>query len=319
MKILITGATGLVGKAIVALCGERHIAVNYLTTNRQKIVSAPYYQGFYWNPEKGEIDEQSLKGVTAIINLGGATISKRWTKAYKERILSSRVDGIKLLRNTLQRIGPNQISYFVSASAIGIYPDSETNFYDEDETAIASDFLGSVTKAWEEEVNKLNTPNLTIAKIRIGLVLSNKGGALPKLAVPVKSFMGAAFGSGNQWQSWIHIQDLARMFLYVLENNLGGVFNGVGPNPVTNSKLLKELAGTLQRPLLLPNIPKFVMKMALGEMSYLLFASQRVSSKKIQEEGFVFNFQNIRMSLEDLYANKTTKGNAPDSVPDQHI
>ena len=141
---------------------------------------------------------------------------------------------------------------------------------------------------WEEAIEALKVFDIPVAKIRIGLVLSIDGGALPKLIKPVKRLMGAPFGNGKQWQSWIHIADLARMFLFVSKNKVQGTFNGVSPNPVTNAKMVQELAKTLEVPLILPHIPKFAMYLMLGEMAYLLFASQRVSSKKIAEEGFAF-------------------------------
>jgi uncharacterized protein (TIGR01777 family) len=132
------------------------------------------------------------------------------------------------------------------------------------------------------------------------LVLANDGGALPEIVKPVKLGAGAAFGSGDQWQSWIHLRDLASLFLYTLENNLEGIFNGVAPNPVTNKDLTKSVAEVLEKPLILPNIPKFAMKLVLGEMHILLFESQRVCSKKIEDEGFQFKFANLKPALEDL-------------------
>ncbi|MEL6916173.1 MAG: TIGR01777 family oxidoreductase [Bacteroidota bacterium] len=301
MKVLITGATGLVGSTIVALCLRENIEVNYLSTSKRKLVSEKNYKGFYWNPKTDEIDMDCFSGVTAIINLAGASISKRWTTTYKEEIVSSRINSLKTLHKALKEIDHSEINSFVSASAIGLYPNSLSNFYKEDEHRIDQSFLGEVTKAWEEEIDTFDTFNFNIVKIRIGLVLSTKGGALPEMAKPINNFVGAAFGSGNQWQSWIHADDLARMFLFVLQNDLQGVFNGVGPNPVTNSKLTKEIAQVLNKPLFLPNIPRFVMRTLLGEMSYLLFTSQRVSSKKIEEKGFVFDYRNICKSLENLY------------------
>ena len=134
----------------------------------------------------------------------------------------------------------------------------------------------------------------------MGLVLSMEGGALPAMVRPVKAYAGAAFGCGEQWQSWIHIEDLARQFLFVIEHGLEGVYNGVAPNPVTNAKLIKEIAEVLNKPLFLPNIPEGLMRLILGEMSYLLFASQRVSSKKIEEEGFEFYYKNVCRSLENI-------------------
>ena len=121
------------------------------------------------------------------------------------------------------------------------------------------------------------------------------------MAKPVKNYVGAAFGTGEQWQSWIHIEDLARLFLFAINKELKGIYNGVAPNPVTNSKLVKEIAEVLKKPFLLPNIPQFLMRLILGEMSYLLFVSQRVSSKKIEDEGFDFYYKNVCNALENLY------------------
>jgi uncharacterized protein (TIGR01777 family) len=301
MKILITGATGLIGNEIVRLCHEKGISVNYLTTNKGKIVSKETYQGFYWNPESEEIDLNCFEDVTAIINLAGASISKRWTTAYKKVVLHSRLNTLRTLKKGLAEIDASKITSFVSASAIGIYPNSLSNFYSEDEKNIDDSFLGEIVEAWEKEIDTLQSFNFKLAKIRIGLVMSGNGGALTEMARPIRFYAGAAFGKGNQWQSWIHISDLARQFLFAIENNLEGIYNGVAPNPVSNTKLVKEIAKVLDKPLFLPNIPKFVMQTVLGEMSYLLFASQRVSSKKIEEEGFIFNHPSINNALETIY------------------
>ena len=306
MRVLITGATGLVGNEIVSLCHRQNIGVNYLTTNRDKIISKDNYQGFYWKPSALEIDLECFKGVSAIINLAGASIAKRWTNRYKKEILSSRLNTLKTLSTGLEKVERDDIESFVSASAISIYPHSFSSFYTEEDKRVDDSFLGEVVKSWEEEMDAFARFNFTISKIRIGLVLSPNGGALPKIARPIKNYVGAAFGIGTQWQSWVHITDLARIFLFAVENKLQGSYNGVGPNPVTNSKLIKEIAKVLNKPLVLPNIPKSIMKILLGEMSYVLFVSQRVSSKKIEEEGFVFECQNICRTLERVYQKDST-------------
>ncbi len=309
MKVLITGATGLIGNELVALCHRNGHSVNYLTTSKDKIVSKSDYNGFYWNPKSNEIDKACFKDVSVIINLAGASISKRWTSSYKKEIVASRVNSLRTLHQAIKELPNHSINSIVSASAIGIYPDSTTNFYAEDDNAVDDSFLGHVVETWETEVDAFKGLIPNVSKVRIGLVMSSKGGALPEMSKPIRYYVGAAFGSGEQWQSWIHISDLARIFLFIASNELNGVYNGVGPNPVTNSKLVKEIAKVLDRPILLPNIPQFMMKLILGEMSYILFASQRVSSKKIEEEGFVFKFQNVCGALVDIYEkeNKSEK------------
>jgi uncharacterized protein len=303
MKILVTGATGLIGREIVELSNKQGISVNYLTTSRDKIVSNENFQGFYWNPTTKEIDIKCFEGVTGIINLAGANISNKWTSNYKKQILSSRLNSIKTLTQALGKIDSKHITSFVSASATGIYPSSLSNYYNEEEKKIDDSFLGEVVDSWEKEIDTLGQFGFLIAKIRIGMVLSLDGGALPKLVKAIRSYVGAPFGTGKQWQSWIHVSDLARMFLFIIQNGLNGIYNGVSPNPVTNAKMIKEMAKTLDKPLILPKIPKFVLQIILGQKSYLLFSSHRVSSKKIAEEGFVFEYPNITNALEQFFNN----------------
>jgi hypothetical protein len=299
MTVLITGATGLIGQEIVKQCHKQEINVHYLTTSKSKLSTEANYKGFYWNPNTNEIDHNCFKGVSAIINLVGASISKRWTDSYKKEILESRTKTAQLLQDTIKAHN-YQIDHVVSASAIGIYPTSLTNYYEEDATQVSDTFLGDVVEQWEAAVDGFKTLGCKLAKIRIGLVLAKDGGALPEIVKPIKFGAGAAFGDGKQWQSWIHVQDLASIFMYVLQNQLEGIYNGVAPNAVTNKELTKAAASVLQRPLILPNIPKFAMKLALGEMHILLFESQRVSSQKIENKGFNFTYANLRPALEDL-------------------
>ena len=301
MKLLITGATGLVGRAIVELSNKQGIPVNYLSTSKEKIVSNENFQGYYWNPKQNEIDLDCFEGVTAIINLAGSSISQRWTAEYKNEILYSRINSLNTLGYALGKIDTSAITSLVSASAVGIYPSSIDHLYTEEEQSIDNSFLGEVVDKWEKEIDALAHFGFPVAKIRVGLVLSKDGGVMPKLAKPISYYVGATFGSGKQWQSWVHINDLARLFLFVVQNQLEGIYNGVAPNPITHKKMVCELAKVLKAPLLLPNIPKFAMQSILGEMSHLLYASQRVSSKKIAEEGFVFDYPNIANALQFFY------------------
>ena len=299
MRVLITGATGLIGQEIVKLCQVSDIAVNYLTTSHSKISQTENYRGFYWNPKTQDIDTDCFKNIDAIIHLAGATVSKRWTPSYKKEILSSRKITTQLLINALKG-ETHTIKQVISASAIGVYVDSLTNYYEEDSQDLSNSFLSEVALEWEQEVDAFTKLDIVVSKIRIGLVLAEKGGALQEMIKPMRFGLGAAFGSGKQWQSWIHVHDLASMFLYALENNLKGVYNGVAPNPIRNNELIKTIASVIRKPLFLPNIPKFFLKLLLGEMHTLLFESQRVSSKKIENKGFLFKYHHLRPALENL-------------------
>lgn len=299
MTVLITGATGLIGQEIVKKCHAESINVHYLTTSKSKLSTEDNYKGFYWNPNKNEIDHNCFEGVSAIINMVGASISKRWTEDYKKQILESRTKTAQLLQDTIKTHN-YKIDHVVSASAIGIYPTSLVNYYEETTTEISDSFLGKVVKEWETAVDGFKTLGCKVAKIRIGLVLAKDGGALPEIVKPIKFGAGAAFGSGKQWQSWIHVKDLASLFVFAAQQNFEGIYNGVAPNAVTNKELTKVAAKVLHRPLILPNIPKFAMKLVLGEMHILLFESQRVSSQKIESEGFNFQYANLKPALENL-------------------
>ncbi|MGM0934552.1 MAG: TIGR01777 family oxidoreductase [Bacteroidota bacterium] len=299
MRVLITGATGLIGTKITQLCQEKGIKVNYLTTTKDKIESNPDYQGFYWNPEKDEVDPEAFKGVSTIINLVGENIAKRWTQEQKDKILSSRVDTAALLYKTLQN-NNHHITHFISASAIGIYPSSLEKLYTEDNEAVDDSFVGEVVVQWEEAADSFGDLGMDVAKIRIGLVLAREGGLLEKLKEPVNFNVGSPLGSGNQWQSWIHINDVAGIFVHTLENKLEGTFNAVAPNPVTNKELVNEVASKMGKSVWLPNVPAFAIKAVLGEMSRLVLSSQLVSSDKIEQTGYSFEYTNLAKALEDL-------------------
>jgi uncharacterized protein (TIGR01777 family) len=301
MKLLITGATGLVGQAISKLLIGRGDSVNYLTTSPSKIKNSDNYKGFVWNPAKQEIDKSCFEGVSVIINLAGASVAERWTSQHKKAILESRINSLNLLYNGLSEI-QHEVNHMVSASAIGVYPSSVTNLYDEDETTLSDDFLGDVVQKWETAADRFSTLNMNVTKLRIGVVLSANGGALEKMAQPIKSYIGAPLGSGQQWQSWIHIDDLAQLFCYAIDEEITGVYNAVAPNPVNNKELTKAIADKLNKPLLLPPIPKLVLKLMLGEMAQIVLGSQLVSADKIQEEGFVFEYANVEKALEKIYS-----------------
>ena len=294
-----TGATGLIGREIVKLRLQKTIVIHYLTTSKAKLNSDKNYKGFYWNPSTNEIDHNCFKDIDIIINLVGASIAKRWTKSYKKEIIESRIKTAHLLQDTIKNHNYS-IKHVISASAVGIYPSSSYNYYDETNIDISNSFLGQVVEQWETAINGFKDLGCKVTKVRIGLVLSNKGGVLPKLTKPIKYFAGAIFGNGKQWQSWIHIRDLAAIFVFLLEQNLTGIFNAVAPNPVTHKKCMQLTAKTLKKPLIIPNIPKSIIKLILGEMHILLFESQRISSKKIETVGYNFRYTNLETALKDL-------------------
>lgn len=299
MKVLITGATGMIGQELVKILHQNNVKVNYLSTSKDKLISKEHYKGFYWNPEANEIDFNAFEGVSVIYHLAGATVAKRWTPTYKKEILDSRTIPTQLLYSTLKN-NPNKVTQIISASAIGIYPDSLGAIYNEENEGVDDSFLGEVVQKWEAAVDVFKTLDILVTKIRIGIVLSNKGGALPQMVTPIKYGVGAAFGSGKQYQSWIHIEDLVSIFYYTQVGELGGVYNAVAPHPVTNTTLTKEIAKVLKRPLWLPNIPKFVMKTILGEMYILVFSSQSVSALKILNQGYQFKYATIEKALANL-------------------
>ena len=298
MNILIAGATGLVGNAITDLCKERGYFVHYLTTNKTKIKSTSILKGFYWDPKTQEIDTNCLNGIDAIINLAGASVSKRWSATYKKEIEDSRIDSVRLLHKLLSE-NEHKVQYFTSASAMGIYPSSYTNEYVESYDKINPTFLGNVVHQWEKEIDKIQALDIEVSKLRIGIVLSNKGGALLEMIKPIKLGFGAAIGNGQQQQSWIHIEDLAEMFLYVIEKKLLGTYNAVSSNPITNMEMTKAIARRLKKSLWLPNIPAFVMKLILGEMSAIVLESQNLNNSKILKKGFTFKYGTLEKALDN--------------------
>jgi uncharacterized protein (TIGR01777 family) len=301
MKVLITGATGLIGTELVSLLLQNGINVNYLTTSKNKIVNELNYNGFYWSPEQGIIDENCLMGVDSIINLAGANISKRWTNSYKQEIIESRLLSSALLFKAVKN-NPNQVKQIVSASGTSIYPNSDTIIFDENSTQVNDNFLGNVVVKWEESTDKFATLGLKVCKLRTGIVLSSKGGALVEMLKTIKLGLGSSFGSGKQIQSWIHIHDIAALYYFAINNNLEGVYNAVSPNPVTNEELTFSIAKVLRKPLFMPNVPKFIMKLILGEMHELLFEDRHLSANKIIDEGFVFKFKTIDNALKNILA-----------------
>jgi uncharacterized protein (TIGR01777 family) len=296
--ILVTGGTGLVGTRLTEILQSKNYIVKYLSR------SAGVKNGvesFKWDIDRGTIDEKAFENVSAIIHLAGAGVAdKKWTAQRKKEILDSRTKSTQLIKSTLEKID-HKVENFISASAIGYYGWDTGGVWVKEGSRFGDDFLAMVTKAWEEEVDAIETLGIRTAKLRIGIVFSEKGAALYELAKPIKYGVGAPLGSGDQYMSWIHIDDLCEMFIYAVENNdVKGVFNAVGPNPETNKTITKAVAQVLGKPCFLPNVPGFILKIILGKRAAMVLGGSRVSSEKIQSVGFNFKFPELKKALEDL-------------------
>ncbi len=297
-KILITGGTGMVGKYIanqliiqgheVVLLGRKSGVFNGLTCYR-------------WNPTSKEVDIAAFQGVSSIIHLAGAGVADRaWTDAYKHQIYDSRIQSTRLLIETLRHV-PHQVSSFVSASAIGIYGNNCPEPTTEDKPA-ATTFLAKVCRDWETEALHAEKIGLRTTIMRIGVVLAKEGGFIPQVAKPIRFLAGAPLGSGKQLLSWIHIHDLAQLFIKAtFDEQMRGVYNAVAPHPETNKTITYAMAKRLHRPILLPPVPLFALKLIFGEMTSMLVASQHISSRKIETAGFVFRFPTLNQALDDLH------------------
>jgi uncharacterized protein len=295
-KILITGASGLIGKRLTDLLLKKGYQVSHLSRS-SKSGRVP---SFVWDVDKGEMDSKALEGVDAIIHLAGAGVAdKRWTKSRKEEILMSRVKSTELLHNTLSAT-PNSVKVIVSASAIGYYgfqSDEELT----EESKPGTDFLAKVTNQWEAEADKLTSLKIRVVKLRIGIVLSEKGGALVEMAKPIRWGVGSPLGVGSQYISWIHLDDLCEMFIHAIETDqMEGAYNAVSGNWVTNEEMTKAIAHELKRPLWLPNVPTFVLKIVVGEMAAIVLGGSKVSADKIKKTGFEFQYSKLENALEEL-------------------
>lgn len=298
MVVLITGATGLVGSKISEdLIAQGH-TVHYLTTRKSAIKNESHNKGFLWNVKEMTIDADCIKGVDAIVHLAGETVFQRWNEDAKKRIFNSRLYSTELLLRLLKETD-HQVKHAVTASAIGIYPDDQNGkaLREDEIPSTATNFLADVCIAWEKAGEQFKELGLNHAVVRIGIVLSDKGGALDQMSKPVKFYAGAGFGNGKMWQSWIAIDDLSGIFIHILKNNLEGVYNGVAPHPVRNRPMMESIGKVLGKPVFLPNVPEFVMKLMLGEMSSIVLASQHASSAKVEESGYVFEYPELEKAL----------------------
>ena len=299
MKVLITGATGLIGSQIVKDCIKSNISVNFLTTSKKKITKSEMVNGFYWNPKNKIIDLDCFKGVDSIIALSGSSISKLWTKANKRKIINSRVESLEFLKESIKEKNI-PIKRLVSASGVSLYPNSLEKEFSENETNSDDSFLAEVINRWENAAKSFKTIGVDVAIIRIGLVLSLESGVLKETIKPMNFGFGVIFGSGNQYQSWIHVEDISKLFIFVLEKKLKGIYNGVSPNFIKNSEFTKIISSMHSKAIFNIKIPRIFFSIIFGEMHVLLFESHKISSRKIQDEGFSFKFANLKDAIKDI-------------------
>lgn len=294
-KVLITGGSGLIGSRLTELLQQRQVEVCHLGRHKSKNVTS-----FTWDPASGSLDESCFDGVTAIIHLAGATIGgRRWTDAYKKEIVESRTRSIHLLFNALSR-RKHTVKKFISASGAAWYGSGPINKAYTENALPADDFLAHVVVQWEGAASAMSSLGIKTCMVRTGLVLSTRGGALPRLMLPVKLGFGAPLGSGEQVISWIHIDDLCGIYMHLIGHDVEGPFNGVAPNSLTNRELTKSIASVLGRPLWLPAVPAWALKLFLGEMSQIVLEGAAVSSAKIVQTGFQFRFERVEDALNDV-------------------
>lgn len=297
-NVLITGGTGLIGTRLTELLQQSGYSVTYLSRSKGN----GNIKTYLWNPSEGKIDEDALLNADYIINLAGTGVfDHKWSKDYKGEIVASRVNALHLLYEKLK--GRRWPKAFVTASAVGIYGADNGEKILTEESPIGEDFLAGVCRQWEVAAEYLNAMGIRTVKIRVGIVLSPKGGALEKLDATVKKGAGAVLGSGKQYISWIHIDDLCKLFIKALtDENMSGAYNAVAPNPVTNEELTKALGETLHKSIVLPHVPAFALKLMLGaERAETVLGSSRVSAAKTLQTGFKFEFEELKPALADLY------------------
>ncbi|MBX2925354.1 MAG: TIGR01777 family oxidoreductase [Chitinophagaceae bacterium] len=307
--VLICGGTGLIGRRLCELLAEKKHEVIVLTRSIKKQRNGSHSFAL-WNPDEGVIDLAALAKADYIINLAGAGIAdKRWTEKRKKIIIGSRVKTGQLIVKALQE-NPNKVRAVINASAMGWYgddsrlKDNETAFTEE--MSADTGFLGKACAAWEASIDPVTQSGKRLVKIRVGLVLARTGGALKEFMKPVRLGFAAVLGNGRQMQSWIHIDDVCRIFIYAMENErISGVYNGVAPLPVDHKTLVLELAKQMKGSFFVTmHVPSFVLSWMLGEMSAALLQSLTASSGKIRKEGFQFLFPSIQPAVKDLLSEK---------------
>jgi len=305
-KILITGGSGLVGNAISELLLKKGHQPAWLSRESGSFKGIKKYE---WDISKNYIDENAFEGVESIIHLAGAGIAdKRWTSDYKKQIIDSRVKSAELLFNHISK-NNIKLKTLVGCSAIGYYGaiQSEKLFTESDEPG--TDFLAESCILWEKSYQPFINTDIRTAVIRTGVVLSNHGGAYLKMVPAFKYGFGAGLASGKQFFPWIHINDIAGIFVHALFNqNTKGIYNAVGSELTNNNDFSKQLAKSFNKPFFLPNVPKWALKLAMGEGAAMVTEGVKISNQKIKDSGYQFEFDSVEKALKDLATLTSLRG-----------
>ena len=296
MNITITGASGFIGRRLLKTLAQRGHSLHVLSRHSGTNLP-PGVRLSVWDPTKGPPPDDSLRDAEAVLNLAGEPVAQRWNAEVKRRIRDSRVSGTRHLVEGIAR-QTRKPAVLISASATGFYGSRGDAPLDET-SAPGSDFLAEVCVEWEREAFAAQALGLRVAAIRTGLVLDPRGGALKKMLPPFRLGVGGRLGDGKQWTPWVHLDDLAGIYLFALENAVSGPLNGTSPNPVTNADFTRALAAALHRPAIFP-VPKAALKILFGEMSEILFNSQRVLPRQTEAAGFQFRFPKLDAALQHL-------------------
>jgi uncharacterized protein (TIGR01777 family) len=300
MKALVTGATGFIGRRLVGQLDEVVVLSRDAERARQTLAGGDVHV-YAWDPQAGSPPPQAFDGVKAVFHLAGESVAEgRWTAAKKQRIRDSRVVGTRNLVAAIRDLATRP-KVLVSASAVGFYGDRNDETLTE-QAGPGDDFLAQVSVAWEQEARQADALGLRVVNPRIGIVLGADGGAAPKMARLFRLGLGSPLGSGRQWMPWIHLDDLVQLLLFVAgREGLQGPCNAVAPEPTTNRDFTKALARVLHRPAVLPSVPGFALRTALGEFAGALLASQKVSPQVALAEGFEFRHPGIDEALRDVF------------------